>query len=670
MKQTFHLLAGSILLCAGAATAQTKDSTDTKKLDEVIIRTHQQSTKINMLDPIRSDKIGSAELLRAACCNLSESFETTPSVDVAYTDAVTGYKQIQMLGLTGPYTLITRENIPDTRGLAAITGLTYTPGTWIEGMQLSKGTGSVVNGYESVAGQINVEWRKPFEEKAEKWNLNLYQNTQGRTEANLIRNVRINKSLSTNVFLHAKSQWLKTDQNHDGFLDQPLDKQIIAANRWFWFGPRGWEIQAGAKAIAVENIGGQWDFEKGEPQATGHPWGFQLNTHRYEGWAKIGHVFHHPAKSMGLQLSYIHHQQDAEYGARRYEGLQNSVYANLIFQSFFGTTNHVIKTGASLLLDHYDESFAGARYSRSENVPGVFAEYAWNTKKFNLVAGLRGDYNSLFGGFVTPRLHLRYAPLDRTVLRASVGRAQRTANIFAENMGFMASNRNFVIGSGDLQQKAYGLDPEVAWNFGLSLTQKFRLDYRDGALSVDYYYTNFQNQIVVDFERPEAVKFYNLSGRSYASSLQFQADYELVHKLDLRLAYRWYHVSTTYDGVLKERPLVAAHRAFANIGYATRNKWKLDYTVQWMGSKRIPATYHSLGNESTSPSFVVMNLQVTKSFDERFDWYLGAENLTNYMMHEPVIGAQHPYETGFDASLIWGPVMGRNVYTGIRWKLF
>ena len=287
-----------------------------RKLDEVTILRKRKSTEISLIDPMKTERIGAKELMKAACCNLSESFETTPSVDVAFTDAISGYKQIQMLGLAGPYTLITRENIPDVRGLASVTGLTFTPGSWIEGMQLSKGTGSVVNGYESVAGQINIELKKPFEEESERWLFNLYQNTQGRSEGNIVLGHKLNEEVSTSLMLHGRSQWMKVDQNKDGFLDQPMGQQFVGLNRWYYFSPKGLEIQGGVKGTYVTNTGGQWDYANGAEQTAGNPWGFELNTQRLEGWAKIGKVFKRPGTSMGLQLSGVYHDQDAMYGTR------------------------------------------------------------------------------------------------------------------------------------------------------------------------------------------------------------------------------------------------------------------------------------------------------------------------------------------------------------------
>lgn len=645
-----------------------------KQLEEVEIKYRKKGNEIGLLETRKMEVISERELLKAACCNLSESFETTPSVDVAFTDAVSGYKQIQMLGLAGPYTLITRENIPDVRGLSAVTGLTYTPGTFIEGMQLSKGTGSVVNGFESVAGQLNVELRKPFEEKEPKAHVNLYQANQGRTEGNLVYNHKFNKNLSSNLMLHGSSRWKRVDMNNDGFMDQPLNTQFVGVNRWFYFGPKGLEIQGGIKAVYLDQAGGQLNYDKGIEQVAGKPWGFQMNTKRIEGWAKIGKVF--PQKkgmSTGLQVSGVHHQQDALYGKRNYDATQNTFYANWIFQSIIKNTNHSIKAGLSSMVDNYSEQFENKLFTRTEVVPGAFAEYSYNyLTKFNVIAGLRGDYHNLFGAFVTPRLHVRYAPFENTAIRGSVGRAQRTANILAENIGYMASARSFNF-MGTNASLPYGLQPEVAWNYGVNLTQKFRLNYRDGAISADYYYTNFENQVVVDVEDANTVKFYNLNGMSFANSLQGQLDYEPIRNLDVRLAYRWYDVRTTYSGVLKERPLVAAHRAFLNLGYETDNTWRFDYTVQWIGSKRVPSLHdHHTGMtiaEAKSPSFWQMNAQVSKTWRDVFEVYLGGENLTNYMQHNPIIGAHNPYDPGFDASMIWGPVMGLNVYAGLRWKI-
>jgi outer membrane receptor for ferrienterochelin and colicin len=424
-------------------------------------------------------------------------------------------------------------------------------------------------------------------------------------------------------------------------------------------------------------VGGMMGYERGMEQVNPNPWGYTSKMQRIEEWAKFGKVFdNREATSVGLQLSSVYHDQASVYGVNSYSATQHSYYANLIFQTYINNTNHIIKAGSSLVYDQYNENETYAdlqNYARTEVVPGVFTEYAYNySDKFNLVAGLRADYDNLYGAFLTPRLHARYALAKNTILRASVGRAQHTANIFAENMGLMASNKHFLIET-DQTGKAYGLDPEVAWNTGINLLQKFKLDYREGSISMDYYYTNFQNQVVVDEEYPRFVRFYNLKGVSYAHSFQIQLDHELLHHLDIRIAYRYYNVMTTYEdsSKLKEKPLIPAHRAFINLDYEAPKGWKFTYTIQWIGEKRLFAADSSHHGYYTrfSPAYYQMNAQITKMVNDKLDLYLGGENLTNYMQHGDIIKASAPFSSDFDASQIWGPIMGINIYVGIRYKL-
>jgi len=652
----------------------------TKALDGVTVYGQKATTFVSTHGAMKVENIGVGELMKAACCNLSESFETTPSVDVGFTDAVSGYKQIQMLGLAGTYTSFTRENIPDIRGLAAITGLTFTPGTFLEGMQLSKGAGSVVNGFEGTAGQINVEWLKPFEEETPMLVLNGYQSSQGRSEGNLIWNQPINKKLSTNILLHGRGDWLKVDMNKDKFLDNPLGYNLIGSNRWFFFSDKGWEIQGGFKAVNLNTTGGQTDYKRGMEQISEtNPWGYQNKLNRIETWAKIGKVYMaKPYQSMGLQLSAIYHNQASSFGKTTYTARQESYYANYIFQTIISNSNHGIKVGGSFLADKYTENYQNKLMQRTEIVPGIFAEYSFKwLEKINIVAGVRGDYNNLFGAFFTPRLHLRYAPNEQLAIRASIGRAQRTANVLAENSGLMASSRSFYFNNELVQLSSlskYPFKPEVAWNMGINLTKKFLLNYRDGSVGIDYYFTDFTNQVVVDMENYNKVNFYNLAGKSYSHSLQMQVDYQPVRFFDVRIAYRFYDVKTTYQNKLLTKPLVAAHRAFMNLAYTTKKQWKFDYTLQWIGSKRLPEHFDdkasNLKASGKTPNYWMMNTQINKIFkDGLLNVYVGAENMLNTMQHPLIMGALNPYSENFDASLVWGSGMGWNIYVGFRMNL-
>ncbi|MEL6671139.1 MAG: TonB-dependent receptor [Bacteroidota bacterium] len=644
-------------------------------LEAVTISRRNKSTRIAGMKTQKVLLIDESELMKAACCNLSESFETSPSVDVSFTDAITGTRQIQMLGLAGPYTQINRENMPGVRGLNAMYGMTFIPGHWVQSIQLGKGTGSVINGYEAIAGQLNIELRKP--ETAPRVHLNGYANLMGRYEGNANFAHRFDstgKGWSTALLLHGSGLRQKNDRNQDGFLDRPLFQRLIGLHRWKYIGKKAWRFQAGVKGTYASQQGGQLAFDPDLHQPGEDFWGMTGLNQRLEGFAKLGRIFpHKPWQSFGFQLSGSHHEQATRLGGRRYLAQHQSLYANFLYQSIFHNTNHTYRTGLSVLYDDMEEQLDYRAFARQELVPGAFFEYTYTyLTKFSLLAGLRLDHHNLFGAFLTPRLHVRYAPSEQTTFRLNLGRGQRTANILAENQGMLASARELIIVAQD-STLPYGLQAEVAWNAGASFTQNFELDYREGTFTVDFHRTEFLNQIVVDRDRnPQQLVFYNLEGRSYSNSLHTQLDYELVKFLDVRLAYRWLDVRTTYDGVLRSKPLVAQHRAFVNLAYTTRDDWAFDLTVNRIGSQRLPDTDtnpEAFQLMTASPAFWMLNAQVTKPLGKSWEVYLGGENLLDQRQENPILSAEQPFGVYFDPSMVWGPIFGRNVYLGFRYKV-
>jgi outer membrane receptor for ferrienterochelin and colicin/copper chaperone CopZ len=643
-----------------------------QQLGEVTLTSRLRSTYLSSLSTIRTQVMTERELFKAACCNLSESFETNPSVDVSYNDAVTGSKQIQLLGLSGNYTQLTVENLPGPRGLATTLGLNSIPGPWVESIQLNKGVGSVANGYESIAGQINIELKKP--EKAEQFYANGYLNDMGKSDLNLNLAHKLGKKWSTALLLHDDFIYNKVDFNKDGFRDLPTGNLFTAMNRWKFEDGKGFIAQFGAKLLTDERTGGETAFDPGKDKFTTNHYGLGIRTRRFEVFSKTGYVF--PGKkykSIGLQLMAFSHDQDSYFGLNGYKALQKSIYANLIYQSIIGNSNHKFRTGLSWTGDRYDETIRAAVYKRSELVPGGFFEYTFTpSAKLGIVAGIRGDHNNLYGWFVTPRLHLRYEPVKGTTFRLSAGRGQRTANIFAENTSVLVSSRQISILSA-MAGKAYGLDPEIAWNKGISLDQQFRLFSHAASFSIDFFRNDFSNQVVVDLEDIHAVKFYNLQGKSFSNSLQAELHLEPARKLELRLAYRYFDVQNNYSGQQLQKPFTSKNRAFANLAYELKG-WKFDYTVNLNGPKRIPST---AGNPviyqkaPRSPSYWLMNAQISKTVFEKHpvDIYLGGENLTNYFQQDVILATDQPFSPWFDASLVWGPVSGRLVYLGFRYKI-
>jgi outer membrane receptor for ferrienterochelin and colicin len=643
-------------------------------LKEVKVTARQKATYLSLLNPIRTQVMTDKELFKAACCNLSESFETNPSVDVSYNDAITGSKQIQLLGLSGNYTQLTVENLPGPRGIATPLGLNSIAGPWVESIQLTKGIGSVANGYESIAGQINIELKKP--EGSERVFANAYVNDFGKTDLNLNVTQKFKSKWSTGFLLH--DDFLNNtslDFNKDGFRDLPTGNLFSGINRWKFDNGRGWLMQFGVKFLNDRRTGGEVNYNASKDKLTTNSYGVGIVTSRYEEFAKIGYVFPRKKyKSFGLQLSSFQHEQDSYFGLTTYNARQNNFYSNLIYQSIIGTAAHKFRTGLSFVYDKYNENFRSVDYARNEIVPGAFFEYTYSASdKFNTVLGLRADHNNLFGFFVTPRVHLRYEPVKGTTIRVSGGRGERTANIFAENLGTFISSRQVHILTTNTG-KAYGLDPEIAWNEGVTIDQKFKLFKRTGAIAIDFFRTDFQNQVVVDVDKTaREVNFYNLSGRSYSNSFQVEINHEILPKLDLRVAYRLFDVKTTYHGELLTRPLVAKHRAFSNIAYETKG-WKFDYTVTFNGTKRIPFTGDNPAPyqlSENSPSYFQMSAQVSKTLGKKhpFDIYVGGENLTNYYQQNPVLASDQPFGPYFDASMVWGPLSGRMFYGGVRYKI-
>jgi len=641
-------------------------------LDDVVVTHRQKGINFSTVEPIKFERINQKELLKAACCNLSESFETNPSVDVAYNDAITGTKQIQMLGLAGTYIFISRENMPYINGLSSAYGLTFIPGPWINSILLNKGTGSVVNGYESISGQIDVQLKKP--DNMDRLYLNAYVSSESRVESNVLFKNTLNKHISNATFLHLSNNSMRFDHNKDGFIDMPLSKQFNLLNRIEYNNERGIHFETGLRTLFSENTAGQLDFNPKIDKGSNNVWGMYANNNQVELWSKIGKInVDKPWQSFGLQISGLYHNQNSYFGLRTYDALQRSYYLNFIYQGIIGNTANKFKTGISLKDDKFDEHIDTIEYTRKEYVSGLFYEYTYDyLNKYMVVAGIRIDYHSLYGFFLTPRLNMKYNILSNLILRASAGRGLRTASVFAENISLLASSRKIILNNFN-NDFPYGLKPEIAWNYGFNLTYNFTLDYRQGSISVDIYRTDFENQVIVDIDKnPHEADVYNLVGKSFSNSLQFQGDYELIKRLDLRLAYRYYDVKTTYSDELLEKPLTSKHRFLANLSYNTRNFWNIDLTINTQGPKRIPNTKSNPDEYKLaeySQWYSVVNIQISKTWKEKFEAYIGVENVFDYRQKKLIVAADDPFGKYFDSSIIWGPVFGRNFYLGLRYKL-
>jgi outer membrane receptor for ferrienterochelin and colicin len=649
----------------------------TSNLDEVVLKGRKKSSATSYLEAQNVINISSEELLKAACCNLSESFETNPSIDVNFADAVSGTRQIKMLGLTSPYILITTENVPSIRGASQAYGLSFIPGTWVESIQVSKGTGSVMNGYESIAGQINAELQKPALDK--KVFLNAYASANGRFELNTHLNTKVSNKWHTGIYIHGNIRDEEFDKNKDSFLDMPLAKQINLMNRWQYTDTeKGFVSFLNLRFLSDDKQTGQLDFSPNTDKLTTNYWGGEIDTRRLDLSGKLGYVNPNiPWQSIGVQLAYSNHDQESYFGLNTYDIEHNSLYANVVYNSIISDSRHKIKTGLSYTHDHYDELVNSEVYKRTENSVGGFFEYAFdNLEAINLTAGIRVDHHNLMGTFITPRFHMRYKPWEKSAFRISVGRGKRSPNIFTENQKMFATSRSIDIL--DTDGDIYGLDPEIAWNYGFSVLQGFNLFERKADIALDFFRTDFENQIVIDYENRGLVNIYNLEGDSYANSFQAEFNYNIHEHVDLRMAYKYYEVKTQYrSGGKLDRPLTPKHRIFVNMSYETElndngNQWKFDTTFNWLGKQRFPTGSNIPEFTFTpeySPTVSTLNAQITRVFSPKFEVYLGGENITNTRQSNPIIGANDPFGMDFDTTFVYGPIFGSMYYTGLRYKL-
>ena len=665
-------------------------------LGEVVISARQRGNYLSRITPIHTEIITGAGLQKMACCNLAESFENSASVTVGFTDAVSGAKQIQMLGLSGIYTQMLDENIPTMRGLASSFGWNYVPGSWLESIQVSKGTSSVVNGYESTTGQINLEFKKP--NQTETLFLNLFGASDGRMEANLTSATPVTKYLWTGLMLHGSAEQTEHDVNHDGFMDMPKTKLYNIYNRWLYENPeKEVESRTGVKFLYDERDGGQIS-EIARYQT--HIENRNFNVYNKTGFAIGKHDEHdedeecdeHEEGSIGIINSFTHHEINSVYGAKQYSGKQNTFYTNVLVSSFIANAAHKYVIGGSFMYDSFEEWYSDTltvnndiaptppyRLFREEFVPGVFAQYTFSGhEKITFIVGLRGDYNNRFGMLITPRTNFKYNITDQIIFRASAGMGYRSPNVISENMGYLASSRYLDIHS------IKNLDIEKAWNCGANLTFYIPMPNNETlTIGMDFYRTEFENQAIVDVEyNKRYISFYNLTNglyraKSYANAWQIDVNATPFKGFDIYTAFRWNDTKISYrDGLLNifttEKPLTNKYRGLINLSYATKfEKWKFDVTAQFNGKSRLPDISDNIGyhaEKEWSPAYPLYFAQISKK-TKRLDIYAGCENILNYKQKYPIIDAGQPFGTNFDASRIWGPLMGRKFYAGIRLRI-
>lgn len=656
----------SLAICLNAKAQVDSTITQMDDLQETVISAARRDG-ISKLKPVKTEVISSAGLCKMACCALASSFENSSSVTVGYADAITGARQIKLLGLSGIYTQLLDENRPTMRGLAAPFGMSFIPGQWLESIQISKGPASVSNGLEAITGQINLEHRKPTDETP--LFVQAYIGSDAMAELNIASSLQIGNNWSTVTMAHVGSTFASMDHNGDGFRDDPENLQLSIANRWLYYAPTGMQVRFGVRYVNDDRLGGAMNATKDNTlNLDNNIWGSRIQNRNFNGYAKIGMpVKDDNSANIAIILDYTHHELDGFWGVKDYTGKQDNFFANLLYSNQFND-RHKLELGVTFNTDNFQERPMGQQFNHLESYLAAFGEYTFQLDdKLTFVGGLNFEYNWIHGFKFAPRGSFKYSFTDAIIFRLTGGRGTRCSNIYTDNLGMFSTGREIKI--------AENLDTmEDAWTVGGNLTfyLPFGHEPENTYLSLDFFHNNFKNQVIVDQELEYGyTNIYNLNGPSYTNTYQADFSVEAFERFNILATFKYSDAKVTLAGQgLVERPMTSRFKGVLNLQYSTAmSKWIFDFTAQLNGPMKLPSFAREAWKMSESPVFPTLFAQVTRKF-KGFDVYVGGENLTNFRQNNPIIDSAHPFSYDFNASCIWGPLMGIKVYAGVRYTLW
>ena len=674
----YMIIATLLLSCAAKAQVDTadvyKDASDT--LSTAVATGIGGGNTLSRFKDIRTEVISAAGLCKMACCNLAESFENSASVTVGYSDAVTGARQIRLLGLSGVYTQMLDENRPVMRGIAAPFGLSYIPGQWLNSIQIAKGAPSVINGVESITGQINMEHRKPTDEIPLFVNASVMSDTKA--DLNIASSLQLDEQgkWSTAILGHVSGNFTDMDMNNDGFVDDPRQMQFNLANRWLYYDPDGMQVRFGVKMLYDDRKGGQRRI------ASDNPWLSDVANKCFNAYLKVGVPLNEDnSQNIAFVGDFNDYVMNGTFARSSYNASQLSGFANLLYQNQV-YDNHHFTFGLSAMYDHYNELIDRYACWKKDGIvtnlldAGVFGEYTYHFEdKLSVIAGARADwYNSDKKLRFSPRLTAKYTPVEQLVLRLNAGRGLRYASPLADNLGVLSTGKRYYSEHNPVSMDSmplFATHPlEDSWIFGGNLTYYLPFGLEDRTyVSFDYFRTQFTNQLITDYNAfANTIDFYMLKGQSYTDTYQLDFFVEPLRRFEITATFRYSNAKVTMiDGGLQERPMTSRFKGVLNLQYATNlNKWIFDFTASVNGPCRL---YDFMGG-GYSQVYPLLYLQVTHRM-RGWDLYIGGENLTNFKQKNPIIDAANPFSRSFDASCIWGPLMGARAYVGVRitlWK--
>ncbi len=647
----------------------------TNTLGEIVVEGKQSGGYISSTEAIKMEVVNEVELGKAACCDLAGCFNTNASVEPGTTNIITQSKELKILGLSGIYNQLLLDGFPLLQGLSYTYGVSSVPGPFVKTIFVAKGANSVLQGTESISGQINVILHPPVD--AAPFYFNAFVNSFWEKQFNVYSAQQKGK-FSNFIGGHLVLPASKFDRNDDTFLDLPRLNRYELLDKWIWGNDKenGWFNRGGIRWTKEKRTGGQEDYDPKTDLGSSTVYGQHVDYNQFDGWKRTSYRFNE-FHATALILSGQYHDQDSWYGETNYRGKQYLM--NAVLQHEF-----IYKNGSSLrggLSYKYmdinetiefsnnplNKTFDG-NYEFRERIPGIFAENTlfFLEDKFTWMIGLRTDHLNEFGWKISPRSLLKYTPKERTDIRLSAGYGWHNPKVFSEQSRVLSTQRDIHF---------HGrLRPDEAWNYGINLTQKFETNRISGTFTTDFYRTRFLNHVQAHYHQDhDAIDFSNNDKKAIGNGFQAEIILDMWDWVTLKNAYNFLDIRhTDLEGRKGTMDFITKHSFLTTFSLAPKGQdWHFDLTSHWYGKKKLPDTSFypdDFRQSAYSIPYTIFNAQFTYKWKD-FEWYAGCENILGFVQDDPIISAANPYNTYFDTSFAWGPTKGREGYLGIRYTL-
>ena len=649
------------------------------KLDEVVISGTLKPVS-RLKSPVSVEVYAESFFKANPTSSIFEALDIINGVRPQLNCNVCSTGDIHINGQEGSYTMILIDGLPTVSGLSSVYGLSGIPQSLIERIEIIKGPASTLYGSEAIGGVINLITKIP--ENASRFSFDSFTSNWGDLNLDLGHQYRLSKKinglLGVNYFKYSNP----VDNNSDGFTDLTLQDRISVFNKL----NIGKRLSFASRFVYEDRWGGEMNWN---PTFRGGNlvYGESIYTSRVElfGTYKFNN-------EISFQFSFNDHNQNSVYGTTLFKADQSIAFGQFIWNRTI--KKHDLVIGAAYRFTFYDDNttatfneFLGINKEEITQLPGVFIQDEIKFNELNsLLLGFRYDYNSIHGTIFTPRLNYKISNQDlSSILRISIGSGYRIAQIFTEDHAALTGARDVVF--------LNDLDPETSWNINLNYVYKMYLK-QGHILNFDasIFRTDFSNKILPNYDTdPNLIIFDNLSGKSVTQGISL--NFNSVFQNGLRISLGATYIDSYIDSKgLKTIPyLTEKFQGVWNIKYEfQKSNITLDFTGTITGPLKLPLLGDLDPRSQFSPTFNIINLQLTKGWNNSYELYGGVKNILNFTPADNSIArafdpfdrevkfdasgaAQvspgNPYALTFDPSYVYASNQGSRFFIGFRYYL-